>query len=234
MYSLITLTFGSSCPLCHTSWCLAAHDFLSQAGKFCICRYSPDALDYLPPNKDMVLMNFYGRYTPINDMVYTNTTSADRAADDCCVRFNTMTCQPASPAVGFLDLGGVIFNMPRFSREKRKFMSFEGACPQHSCHDGALTDTLFKEGWSYVTHPLDVCALHHNSNFQSCAMLGGVYYDSNDFYQAKCYELTKLPLEHKNINFGAFVQSQRACICPVATYRQDHPMEHPQISIWRR
>lgn len=162
----------------------------------------------------MVLMNFYGRYSPINDILLTNATSADKAADDCCMRFNMMTCQPAAPAIGLLDLGGTILNAERFASEKRSFMQYEDACT-HSCHDGALADDLYRSGWSYATHPLEVCALYHNSNYKSCEMVGGVYYDSNDYYLAGCYQLTtSLPLELSHVNYLAFVQSKTACVCP--------------------
>ena len=160
-------------------------------------------------------MNFYGRYSPINDILLTNATLAAQPAEDCCMRFNHMTCQPAAPAIGLVDLGGALLNAERYASEKRTFMQYQDVC-SHSCHDGALVNALYKEGWSYVSHPLDVCAFYHNANFMSCAMVGGVYYDSNDYYRVGCYELTTgtLPLELNHINYNAFIQSDRACVCP--------------------
>lgn len=73
-------------------------------------RYTPDALDYLPPDQDMVLMNFYSRYTLINDVVLTNATGGGKPTEDCCMRFNRQACTTAAPAVGLMDLGGAIFN----------------------------------------------------------------------------------------------------------------------------
>ena len=177
------------------------------------CRYAPDALDFLPEDKDMLLMNFYGRYSPINDLLATNVTQANTAVQNCCIRLNDATCQPAAPAVGLLDLGGAVLSAKRFALEERRFMQFDGHC-QHSCHDGALTSALFEDGWSYATHPPNVCAFYHNSNFKSCEMVGGVYFDSNDYYAAGCYQMSALPIPASQINWLAFTEAESACICP--------------------
>ncbi len=97
-------------------------------------------------------------------------------------------------------------------------MQFNNAC-ERSCHDGALVDELFDSGWSYVTHPINACALYHNSNPRSCAMVGGVYYDSNNVNTTGCYDLTSIPLAHDQINYLAFTQSDNACICPKPDFR---------------
>lgn len=91
-------------------------------------------------------------------------------------------------------------------------MQYDNAC-SHSCHDAALANDLYLSGWSYTRHPVDVCALYHNSNPKSCAMIGGVYWDSLDYYKARCYELAALPLPLDNISFHSFVQSDIACVC---------------------
>ena len=161
----------------------------------------------------MLLMNFYGRYTPINDLLLTNVTQADKAMHNCCMRLNDATCQPAAPAIGLLDLGGALFSARRFTSEGRRFMHFQGAC-SHSCHDGALTSALFEDGWSYATHPPNVCAFYHNSNSKSCEMVGGVYFDSNDYYAAGCYHHADLPIAIGEINWHAFVEAKAACVCP--------------------
>lgn len=179
----------------------------------CCCRYSPDAFDYLPSDKDMVLMNFYSRSPPINDILGTNATTPEQPTADCCMRFNKLTCQPAAPAVGLVTCGGMLINARRFAEEKRGFKQYEGKATSLSC-DGALADDLFQDGWSYATHPVNVCALHHNSNPKSCSIVGGVYYDSNVLEKAGCHEMGALPLALEDINYHAFVQSENACVCP--------------------
>ena len=91
---------------------------------------------------------------------------------------------------------------------------FNGACGDASCHDGALINFLVqKRQWLYHSHPLDVCALYHNPNWKSCALTGGVYYDSLDYSLAGCYDMAFLPISSGNINWENFILSEFACVC---------------------
>ena len=178
--------------------------------------YAPDALNYLPSEYDIVLMNFYGRYTAINEVLGTNAIVAGMPLENCCVRFNDLRCTHAAPKVSYSDLGGIIFNAPKYRAEGWNFEHYDGHC-KTSCHDGALLEDLVRAGWKYTSHPVDVCALYHNTNPVSCRMLGGTYFDSLDIMKAGCYDMADIQEQPvsalRHINYFNFMQSKGSCIC---------------------
>ena len=172
--------------------------------------FTPDALNYLPSGVDMVFMNFHGRFTPINELRYSNGTDTD----NCCVRFTQRPCFYSTPRIGFVDLGAVLFDLAKFRRQRREFKQFDDTCGEYSCYDGALVQALVDEdGWTYANHPLRACAFHHNANPESCALLGKVYFDTLDYKKVGCYDLTNLPIPEHEINWEAWTKSGIACVC---------------------
>lgn len=175
--------------------------------------YTPDALNYLPRDKDMVLMNFYGRYTPVTEVVTTNATQKGAPLSNCCVRFNDLPCTAAAPKVGFTDLGGIVLDAHKFLAGAWTFTYYDGHCT-HSCHDGALVEDLISAGWTYATQPIRACALHHNANPVSCRLLGGTYIDSLDYYKAGCVDMAiQSEISLNSVNYLNFMQSHGSCFC---------------------
>jgi hypothetical protein len=173
--------------------------------------YTPDAFNYLPPRADMVLMNFYSRYSLANAITFTGA-----GLQSCCSRLANYRCTPASPQIAFVDVGAMVVRAASWSAASLTFARFHGACGQASCHDGAFAqhalDTLH---WRLAYHPVTVCALHHNPNPVSCALVGGLYYDAADWAQAKCFEpaeFSALGLGMGQVDWQKFMGGQ-GCVC---------------------
>jgi hypothetical protein len=160
-YHIVDWAIEQSCTTAKHEWML-----ITNADNW----YTPDALNFMPPGSDMIFMNFYGRYTLINELRFSNGT----ALENCCTRLTKQPCFYPSPRIGFIDLGAVLFNMEKFNMQGKRFTQFNGACGEYSCHDGAFVQSLVGDnGWSYTSHDLEVCAFYHNPGPQSCAMTGG-------------------------------------------------------------
>ena len=172
--------------------------------------YAPDALNALESHHDIVLMNFYGRYTLVNSIVNTFSSMTR-----CCSRLETYSCTVASERGGFVDLGGMIFRISSWKAARLSFDIFTGACTE-SCHDGALIEYISsKLSWSHGYHPASSCALLHNPNPVSCDLVGGVYFDSKTSYQeAGCYTMDTLPLVLNAIDWNKFTTMRSCCVCP--------------------
>lgn len=173
--------------------------------------YAPDALDYLPKDVDLVLLNFYSRHVLPEDSM----SSVGRA---CCVRLNDAGCMEAAPRIAEVDLGGMIINAPRFEHDGLAFAAFTGHCKfKGGCHDGAMAEAMIAAGWSYTSHAPDTCALYHNENPQSCALVGGIWVDLWGDPRKGCYYMDQapnlLPVSLKSMKYAAFLESEAACVC---------------------
>jgi hypothetical protein len=180
--------------------------------------YTPDALDFLPNDVDLVLMNFYSRYSLIN-MITTTNTPDDQA---CCVRLANFQCMVADAKTGSIDLGAVIFGYQRYAKEQLSFSMFNGQSDARcgvntgGCHDGVMIEYLMEKDWSYRGHPVDVCTMHHNANPKSCELVGGTWYDTTNRTAIGCYYGSKkhmLPMPLESLNYQAYMSSQAACVC---------------------
>ncbi|KAK9803688.1 hypothetical protein WJX72_012494 [[Myrmecia] bisecta] len=183
--------------------------------------YTPDAFSLLPSDRDMVVMNYYSKGAEIDEIALTN----DSLPEFCCVRFNGGHCVRAFPQQGLALGGGILFNLQRWVSEGHSFVQQAGSlCGQTGCSTGSagVPDSMLvaaaeylvsQGGWSFVSHGLDVCAFHQNPNPHSCALVGGVYYDTLDATHAGCYEINDLPLPLEHINWPHYMQSEKACVC---------------------
>jgi len=177
--------------------------------------YTPDALDFLPNDVDLVLMNFYSRYSILNAISTTNTPD-DQA---CCVRLQNYQCMVADTKVGSIDLGAVIFRYQKYRKEDISFSTFneqsDARCGVNTggCHDGILIEYLIENKWSYRGHPVDVCTMHHNSNPKSCELLGGTWFDTMNRNAIGCYYGNILPVPLESVNYQAYLAAQAACVC---------------------
>jgi hypothetical protein len=173
--------------------------------------YTPDAFNYLPPSADMLVMNFFSRYTVANAITFSN---ADM--EGCCSRFATYRCPPSSLEVGFVDVGAMVISIGSWKAAGLSFAQFHGACGESSCHDGALAQyALDKLKWRVAYHHPAVCAMHHNPNPVSCALVGGLYFDDRDWAKAKCVEpaeLDSVPLQLSRVDWLKFMSGD-GCVC---------------------
>lgn len=173
----------------------------------------------------MLLLNYYDSLTPVRDAVRTNATSANQPIDNCCVRFNSLSCALALPKIDFVASGGIVLNSKKFRNANAAFSKYNSWCNQfcskessmckESCHVGALSADLHKSGWTFASHPVNVCALMHNPNPFSCALTGGVYVDTQNSTRG-CYDFSDEPLDVYGVNYDAFIASSHACLCPRA------------------
>lgn len=177
--------------------------------------YAPDALTltsppYPPP--DLLLMNFNSRYTLANALTFTNS-----GTEHCCSRLANYPCTPSSPDVGFIDVGAMVVSTGAWVAGELSFAQFHGACGQASCHDGALARHVAnKLGWVIARHPPTACAFQHNPNPVSCALVGGIYFDSKDWGQARCFEpsdFASLPISMDRVDWVKFMGGQGGCVC---------------------
>jgi len=169
--------------------------------------YTPDALNLLPQGADMVLMNFYGRFSLTNSFAYTGAGQGG-----CCSRLASYTCTTAAPTIGRVDLGAMVVRRSSWVKAGLNFSMFTGAC-EYSCHDGALAQHVDRVlGWSIATHPIASCAFFHNPNPEACRLVGGIYFDSEDWREAGCYDAANLPLPLGEVDWDKFTQEQ-GCVC---------------------
>ena len=173
--------------------------------------YAPDAFNYLPAQADMVLMNFYSRYSLANALTFTNA-----GLEGCCSRITHYRCTPASAQIAFVDVGAMVVRVESWNAAALTFARFHGACGAASCHDGALAqyvlDTLH---WRLAYHPATACAMHHNPNPVSCTLVGGLYLDAPDWAQAQCFEpadFADVPISKNDVNWQKFMAGE-GCVC---------------------
>jgi len=176
--------------------------------------YAPDALNYLPPDKDAVFMNFYSRYTLVNAVI---STQGDMS--HCCTRLANGHCHAASPKIGHIDLGAMVMRVSSWTASKLSFSKFHGACGSNSCHDGALAEHVdAKLQWSIGYHDHRVCAFLHNPNPAACKLVGGIYYDTDDWNMAGCFDpsilhtTSDLRLPTSDVDWVKYMASD-ACVC---------------------
>jgi hypothetical protein len=199
--------------------------------------YAPDALNVLPIERDIVFMNFHScvtfqrplptphpfpllatlltfvpthphrRYALANSIALTNASSAH-----CCTRLSRYECTAAQPQTGLIDLGAMVIRRSSWAAAGLTFSQFTGACPV-SCHDGALAQYVHQVlGWQIELHPLGTCALLHNPNPVSCRLVGGVYYDAEDWKEAGCFDVSDLPIPLGDVDWGKFLEPG-GCVC---------------------
>jgi hypothetical protein len=173
--------------------------------------YAPDALNSLPNDADMVLMNFYSRYQIINAEVLTG------AKKTCCRLVQNLPCVFAAPRRGYVDVGAMVLNIHSLKASNLSFALFRGECTSTGgCHDGALAEKAVQLNWNIQKHALDTCAFYHNSNPKSCAMVGGVWYDAvneGGNRDGHCFDYTHFPISLAAVDWEAFFASKQACVC---------------------
>ena len=173
--------------------------------------YTPDALNYLPEEGDMVMMNFHSRGW---------LAGLDRSR--CCTRLNTYECRPAAPRPGGVDLGAMVIGLRSWEAGKLSYSYFAAQCLRgeagaphdaESCADGALAEYVFKElEWKVFLHPPEACALLHNPNHISCSIAGGLFYDTDDLLKVQCFEPPNFPIALSSVDWGKFTDSE-GCVC---------------------
>ena len=90
---------------------------------------------------------------------------------------------------------------------------FTGACGAASCHDGALAQHVDRVlQWRIATHPIGACALLHNPNPLACRLVGGIYYDAEDWGSAGCYDAAELPVPLDEVDWVKFASGE-GCVC---------------------
>jgi len=149
--------------------------------------------------EDVIILNQYSRHIPLPD--YRKTY------DQCCIRFNEMTCNRAVPIVGSVDLGGLLLRLDKVIQNDIFFMRFaNGTCK--GCHDGNLASALRNHyNWSFYLS--SKCHFHHNPNPISCMQEGGVYIDKGPW--SLCNE--NVVGSVLSINFKPFFLSSVPCLC---------------------
>jgi hypothetical protein len=180
--------------------------------------YTPDALDYLPGQYDMVLMNFFSRYSVLN------AVGGTRSAPDklCCVRMEHAECVIPSPVTGYVDLGAMLISVDKYRRANLSFQMFGkdsawlcGRFDTGGCHDGLMAAHMHMIGWSHVGHHSSVCAMHHNANPKSCEMVGGIWLDVHDPKRVGCYHATDKEIHHAFMasHTDSSITARTACAC---------------------
>ena len=131
----------------------------------------------------------------------------------CCTRLAGYTCTAAQPQIGLIDLGAMVFSTAAWAAAGLTFAQFTGACPRASCHDGALAQHVHRAlRWRIERHPLGTCALLHNPNPAACALVGGVYFDAEDWRRAGCFDVAGLPLPLGEVDWVKFLEPG-GCVC---------------------
>ena len=177
--------------------------------------YSSDAFNILPSkSQNMMIMNFFGRYNLVNAVVYGREKSDKGPVVDCCDRMKSYGCMDSMPAIGYVDLGSIIFRVSAWRSTGLNFTKFNGACKYNSCHDGALVRYAVTDlGWKFGQHPVGACAFYHNPNPLSCKMVGGYYYDAATYREAGCYRRpTDMNLPQQSIDWTKFIAND-GCVC---------------------
>ena len=192
--------------------------------------YSRDAFNAMPaPEENMLLMNFYGRYSLVNSVIYGHSTSPTKEESNtkspppaCCDRLQGYGCMDAMPAIGYVDLGAVIFKVLDWRLAQLAFTKFNGACKYNSCHDGALVSYVVNDlGWTHGQHLPGQCAFLHNPNPESCRLVGGYYWDATTYHAAGCYPSPSATgVSELEIDWPKFVAND-GCVCR-------SPLEHFQ------
>lgn len=176
--------------------------------------YTPDALNFLDISHDIILMNFYTRYMVMNSV----RRIGRKEEGNCCIRLDEDICLFSNLKLGAVDLGAIVFRAARFRSEGIRFLNVSQVskkkCPKYGgCHDGAMADHLRQQGWLFKSHPVDVCAFHHNSNPTSCDMVGGIWIDSLHPGKVGCYDYEYLDQHLPEVNIQVFQASKKACFC---------------------
>jgi len=185
--------------------------------------YAPDAFNVMPGvGENMLLMNFMGRYALVNSIIYGHSSSQTAKTEGkdqvpppaCCDRLRGYGCMDAMPAVGYVDLGAVIFKASDWKLANLRFSVFDGACKYNSCHDGALvTYVVSKLKWKYSQHPPGRCAFLHNPNPYSCKLVGGYYWDATTYQAAGCYATpSAMGVPPEEVDWPKFVAND-GCVC---------------------
>jgi hypothetical protein len=180
--------------------------------------YTPDALDYLPDQYDLVLMNFYSRYSAL--------TAAGGTRSDpvrlCCARVQHVECMVPSPVLGYVDLGAMVIGIEKYRHSNLSFHMFNaesaricGKFGTGGCHDGLMADRMRKSGWMHVGHHSSACAMHHNANPASCEMLGGIWFDVPDSKRVGCHYAMDKEIHDvfAESNSDLRFTSSKACVC---------------------
>ena len=186
---------------------------ISSASNF----YAPDALNYLPEDADLVVMNYHSATGLVNSAGASKAASGGsaRAPSNCCTRLNTYQCPTAAPRVGSIDLGAMLFSSHSYAAEALALGDFLDACsyPEAPCPDGALAEHVdSKLNWRTRFHPPGACALYHNPNPLSCALVGGLFYDTDDVSKARCFEPPDFPIALGSVDWSKFADKQ-GCVC---------------------
>ena len=186
----------------------AAPWFLVTSGKDW---YTPDALNYLPEDGDMVIMNSH-----------IPSAFASQGHRRCCTRLSTYECHPAAPRPGGVDLGAMVIGTRSWEVEKLSFSFFAAKCLKsdtgaphdaESCADGAMAEYAYKNlEWNVFLHPPEACSLLSNPNHISCNILGGLYYDTDDVRKAQCFEPPNFPIALSTVDWDKFTDS-KGCVC---------------------
>jgi hypothetical protein len=130
----------------------------------------------------------------------------------CCSRLASYTCTAAQPQVGAIDLGAMVIRRASWAAANLTFSQFTGWCPV-SCHDGALAQHVHTQlRWRIERHPLGACALLHNPNPVACKLVGGVYYDAEDWKEAGCFDVAELPIPLGEVDWVKFLEPG-GCVC---------------------
>lgn len=103
--------------------------------------YTPDALDLLPSNKDVVLMNFYSRYSVRNAEAYY--TRVLHTFGWMCTRLNDVQCVYSSLRLGGVDLGAMVIDLNSYAKLNTSFAKnflLEKEVDKNclGCHDGYM------------------------------------------------------------------------------------------------
>ncbi len=180
--------------------------------------YAPDALDYLPNQYDLVLMNFYTRYSVLSAIFATQSDPNGL----CCARMEHAKCVVPSLILGHVDLSAILSKVEKYKHSNLSFGMFNaesaricGGLENGGCHDGVMADYMRNTGWTYAGHHSSACAVHHNANPASCEMIGGIWLDHSDPRQGGCFYATDQAIQNAFVtdNFDARYSSRTPCVC---------------------
>ena len=187
--------------------------------------YAPDALNYLPEDADLVVMNYHSATGLVRSAGAQKGSGGGgggsggggggSSPSNCCTRLNTYQCPTASPRVGSIDLGAMLFSAHSYASAGLALGDFLDACsyPEAPCPDGALAEHVDRQlNWRTRFHPPGACALYHNPNPLSCALVGGLFYDTDDVSKARCFEPPDFPIALGSVDWSKFADKQ-GCVC---------------------
>ena len=184
-------------------------------------RYSPDALDFLPPEADAVIMNAHQAPNPNRTggaaSFHSIYEHVPRTA--CCTRSTLETCSPASPRTGFSALSGIVAKSASWAANGVS-LEAHGACNNDNggaCDGGALAEHLDRVlGWRLLFHPPNTCALVEPRSRAACALEGGFWFDAITPRGALCAPPGSPPPIHvSRIDWPQFFESGAVdgCVC---------------------